>query len=315
MLTLSWYIFGAALILDYLLGDPVFSAHPIRLMGWAIEKSEPLFRRLPSGEVVSGFWFAASLIVSTWVVAVAIIACAEALSPMIGTLVKIVLLYFCLSARALEKSALEIYQLLVRQDLDQARHKLSFIVGREVDELTEAGVTRATVETVAENLVDGVISPLFFAIIGGLPLALAYKMVNTLDSMVGYKNKKYLYFGRAAAKIDDVANFIPARLSIVIISLAAWLLFKSGGLAFSTALKDGQKHTSPNAGYSEAAFAGALGLWLGGPSYYQGQLVEKPCLGGEDFAEASLARIKQACALMMASTVVALLVVGLVLAL
>jgi adenosylcobinamide-phosphate synthase len=175
-------------------------------------------------------------------------------------------------------------------------------VGREVKDLSEDGVARAAVETVAENLVDGVISPLFFAAIGGAPLALAYKMINTLDSMVGYKNETYRLFGKTAARIDDVANFLPARLSVPVIALVAHLLAGRGKIAFKTAVREGRQHTSPNAGFSEAAFAGALGVRLGGPNFYHGKRVEKPYIG-KVFDSAHKHHIKSACELMMLSAI------------
>jgi adenosylcobinamide-phosphate synthase len=175
------------------------------------------------------------------------------------------------------------------------------IVGREVDRLDETGVTRAAVETVAENLVDGVIAPLFFAVLGGAPLAMAYKMVNTLDSMVGYKNERYLLFGRFAARLDDVANYLPARLSVPFIAIAAHLLNGRGRAALKIARRDGRAHASPNAGYPEAAFAGALGLWMGGPNTYHGRVVEKPVIGKE-LAGARRIHIRQACRLMLSTS-------------
>ena len=181
------------------------------------------------------------------------------------------------------------------------------IVGREVDRLDATGVTRAAVETVAENLVDGVISPLFFAVIGGAPLALAYKMVNTLDSMVGYKNDRYLHFGHFAARMDDVANFIPARLSVSLIALAAHLLAGRGKTVLSVARRDGRAHASPNAGYPEAAFAGALNLWMGGPNIYHGRRVDKPVIG-RGLADARPGDIRRACRLMLATSLLAFMV-------
>ncbi len=156
------------------------------------------------------------------------------------------------------------------------------IVGRDTAELDEQGITRAVVETVAENTSDGVIAPLFYLALGGPALALAYKAVNTLDSMVGYKNTAYKNFGWAAAKLDDLANFIPARISAVLLSLAAWCLPGASGMnAFRISLRDGRKHASPNSGYPEAAVAGALGLRLGGPSVYGGVVLDKPFIGDE----------------------------------
>jgi adenosylcobinamide-phosphate synthase len=203
-----------------------------------------------------------------------------------------------------------VFNALTQTRIDDARSKVACIVGRDVEHLNLEEISRATVETVGENLVDGVISPLFYAAIGGAPLAMAYKMINTLDSMIGYKNDKYRDFGKLAARIDDVSNFIPARLSIPVISLAAQIIDRKGVRTFQTALSEGANHTSPNAGYSEAAFAGALGVRLGGPSYYHGRLVSKPFLG-IPFNPISPNHIRKACDLMMLSALIwMVLVVG-----
>jgi adenosylcobinamide-phosphate synthase len=299
---LSWYLILAAFVLDYLLGDPQYPLHPIRLMGRAVTRAERVFRKLSLPLFWSGLLFALCLIAGAWAVAALLVLAAAAVSPTLAGAVNILLIYFCVSARSLEKEALGIRKHLTANRLDMARNNLAMIVGRDVDPLDEAGVSRAAVETVAENLVDGVISPLFFAAIGGAPLAVAFKMVSTLDSMVGYKDDEYLLFGKASARIDDAANFIPARISMLVIALAAALLFKSGKAALSTAVRDRRKHSSPNAGYPEAAFAGALSVQLGGPNYYQGDLVEKPYIG-EGLGKARPLHIEKACRLMMLSSV------------
>lgn len=287
-------------MLDCLLGDPNFSLHPIRLLGRAVMYTEPLFRNLSASLFISGLLFALSLILGTWIVTAVIVLVAGAISPVLALVVNIVLVYFCISARCLEKEALKIRDSLARKRLDEAKNDLSMIVGRDVDTLDAAGISRATIETVAENLVDGVISPLFFAAIGGAPLAMAYKMVNTLDSMVGYKNERYAVFGKAAARIDDVANFIPARISVPLISLAGLVLFRTGKATFTTAVRQGRNHSSPNAGYPEAAFAGALSVCLGGPNLYFGRRVEKPYIG-KGLAKARPLHIENSCRLMMMS--------------
>jgi adenosylcobinamide-phosphate synthase len=207
--------------------------------------------------------------------------------------------------------------------LNDARKHLSMIVGRDTEGLSDQGVFRATVETLAENLSDGVIAPVFYLVLGGLPMAIAYKAVNTLDSMVGYKNEKYIRFGWAAAKLDDVANYIPARLSGLLIVLAAFLIslfretFHSLSLAHRSLrimLRDGRNHTSPNSGVPEAAMAGALGVRLGGPSTYGGMTVEKPYIGDErnsDYLQAS----KKAMALVSLASVLSVTAAALVLSL
>ena len=304
----SWlYILPAAFLLDWLLGDPRWLPHPICWMGKAISVLEPRFRRLPWGETLSGGVFAVVLIAGTWSTVFLSLKLLGAIHPALKIIVQILLIYFAISARSLQQMAMQVFEPLNQGDLEQAKSNVAQIVGRDVKELDSPGVSRASVETVAENLVDGVISPLFFAALGGAPLALAYKMTNTLDSMIGYKNDEYKYFGKVAARIDDVANYIPARISVVIISVAAQLKIKSGSSAFMTALKEGRRHSSPNAGYPEASFAGALQIKLGGPNYYFGNLVDKPYIGSV-FKETIPEDIKKSCDLMLWSSCLMLVV-------
>jgi len=292
------YIIGAAFILDLLLGDPENWPHPVRWMGRAIELFEPRFRQLTPQTGWAGALFALSLIVGTFLLAWLAIALAGWLHPIAGIALEVILLFFCISVRSLEKAALGVSKALRHDGLSGGRAAVALIVGRETAELDEPEVSRATVETVAENLVDGVLSPLFYALLGGVPLTLGFKMINTLDSMVGYKNETYREFGRAAARIDDAANYIPARLAVLFIALAAQLTTQRGWPALRIGFRDGRKHTSPNAGFSEAAFAGALAVRLGGPGTYHGRLVEKPFLGAE-FSAATPDDIPRACRLMV----------------
>ena len=295
---LPWLTLPAAFFLDALIGDPPSLPHPIRWMGRAIEQSEPVWRRTVASERLAGLLFAASLILGCWLVALLVTGLAWKVHSLLGFAVETVLLFYCLSAKSLRQAALEIDRLLAAGEVDRARAQVRMIVGRDVDRYEADDIARATVETVAENVVDGVLSPLFFAALGGAPLALAYKMVNTLDSMVGYKNPRYLLFGRAAARIDDVANFLPARLAVPLIALAAHRVEgASPALALQTARREGKNHSSPNAGYPEAAFAGALGVRLNGPNLYHGVLVDKPYLGAA-FGPVTRAHIARACRLM-----------------
>ncbi|MCB2147942.1 MAG: adenosylcobinamide-phosphate synthase CbiB [Deltaproteobacteria bacterium] len=298
-----------AVILDMLLGDPLWLPHPVRWMGRAIERLEPRFRALSLPPRVSGALMAILLVMSVWIIGWLLVTIAAAVHPAAGILVQALMIYTCISARSLADAALAVGKALGESGLSAGRQAVSMIVGREVDRLDEKGVTRAAVETVAENLVDGFVSPLFFAVLGGAPLAMAYKMVNTLDSMVGYKNDRYLLFGRFAARMDDVANFIPARLSVPFIALAAQLLSGRGRAAMNTACRDGRAHASPNAGYPEAAFAGALGMWMGGPNHYHGRIVEKPFIG-KGLADARPAHIHQACRLMTATALLVFMFVA-----
>ncbi|MBF0377144.1 MAG: cobalamin biosynthesis protein CobD [Desulfamplus sp.] len=300
------YIVIFAYILDIILGDPRWLPHPVVFMGNAISFYEPRFRRLFKSDFFAGLIFAIFLIFSAWLFAFSIIKLSSTIHPFLSTIVEVILLFFSLSTRTLAKAALEVDKAFKNGGLDLARLKVSMIVGREVKYLDETGVVKAAVETVAENFVDGFLSPLFFAIIGGIPAAFAYKMINTLDSMVGYRNDKYILFGRASARIDDLANFIPARISVVIISIAAAMIsLKRGKRSFINAVREGKEHKSPNSGYPEATFAGAIGVKLGGPNYYHGILVQKPYIG-KNFADPNIKAIKMACELMLLSSVIAI---------
>ncbi|MEA1967870.1 MAG: adenosylcobinamide-phosphate synthase CbiB [Thermodesulfobacteriota bacterium] len=310
---ISWYILFFAYILDFAAGDPRFLPHPVVGMGKAIEVFEILFRKLFKNPFTAGLWFAACLIFSTWVITAFAISFSLALHPVFGAVVQIILLFFCFSGKSLEKAAIEVENALENNELESGRNKVAMIVGREVKYLDHTGVVKAATETVAENFVDGFLSPLCFALVGGVPLAMAYKMINTLDSMVGYKNEKYILFGRVAAKIDDIANYIPARISLVVISFAAGLLdIRKGKRALLTGFKDGRLHKSPNAGYPEAAFAGALKIRLGGPNYYHGTLVEKPYIGSR-FKDPESGKIKMACDLMLLASFISIVISCLIL--
>ena len=294
----SWMVIPAAFALDMLLGDPPRFPHPVRWMGSAIAAAEPWFRRLPVNGVLAGGLFTAVLVAGTWASAALMIAAFREARPSLGTALEIGMLYFCLSARSLNDAAMEIFKLLNQGRTDEARSRVALIVGRDVDRYQARDIARASVETVAENFVDGVLSPLFFAALGGIPLAMAFKMANTLDSMVGYKNERYIDFGKVAARLDDIFNFIPARLSVPLIALAAHFLSRTGGRSLHTARSEGRNHTSPNAGRPEAAFAGALAVRLNGPNTYGGILVKKPFIGVR-FREVQIDDVKKACDLMM----------------
>ena len=296
-----WQILLAAVALDLVLGDPKWLPHPIRWMGKAIQHIEPLFRRLPFSASISGTLFALVLVSLAWAAAGLLSFTAHVIWPPLGSGMDILLIYYAISIRSLEKEAKIVLDSLEEENLEEARQKVGLIVGRDTGQLNEKGVARAVVETVAENFVDGVVSPLFWALIGGAPLAMAFKMTSTLDSMAGYKNETYAQFGKASARLDDILNYVPARVSIPLISTAAQWLAGRGRPAFMTALKEGGHHASPNAGYPEAAFAGALAVKLNGPNYYHGQLVEKPFIG-EAFGETLPAHAQKACELMVTAS-------------
>lgn len=269
----------AAVGLDLLIGDPRWLPHPVKLIGWCAMRIEAPFRRTIRNARLAGIAAALVVIVGTAAATSGLICGAAWLHPMAGDAVSILLLYTTLAARDLMRHSMDVYRALKWGDLDAARRRVAMIVGRDTDRLDEAGVTRAAVESVAESTVDGVTAPLFFGILGGPVGAMAYKAVNTLDSTFGYKDEQYIEFGWASARIDDVANFIPARLTAPMVPLAASLI---GGRPVASArvlLRDGGKHSSPNAGLTEAAMAGALGVQLGGLNTYSGEPLEKPTLG------------------------------------
>ena len=297
---LQWYVFPLAFFLDLLLGDPTFLPHPVRWMGQVISNLETPFRKFPVSLFASGALFSVFLTSMTFMISWLLLKAAQFLHPTLGFVLEIFLIYYTISIRSLESAAMAVSEALNREDVSIAREKVSHIIGRDTETLDTTGIASGAVESVAENLVDGIISPLFFACIGGAPLALAFKMINTLDSMVGYKNERYEQFGRFAARMDDLANFVPARLAIPVISVAAQFLSKKGMIALKTALFEGANHNSPNAGYAEAAFAGALEVKLNGPNRYDGRMVDKPFIGIR-FSRPEVNHIKEACDLMVLS--------------
>lgn len=296
-----------AFIMDLFIGDPPFLPHPVRWMGHAITRWEPHFRSRAIHLRKNGVWFTIVMVATTWGLSFLLLKAAYLLTPWIGGILEIVMIYFCLATHSLQEAARVVGEDLRSHNLPAARRSVAMIVGRETDRLNEEGVSRAAVETVAENLVDGIVAPLFYAVIGGAPLAMTYKMVNTLDSMIGYKNERYLDFGRAAARLDDAANWLPARLTVPLVALAAAFLNGRWRPTLVLARRDGQKHTSPNAGLSEAAFAGALAVRLGGPNRYHGLMVAKPWIGAE-FDPVRREDIARACDLMLLTAVLALLI-------
>ena len=296
-----WQALAMAFMLDMILGDPQNMPHPIRLMGWLIENLEKPFRSLPVPTVWAGGFFAVSLVFIAGFGAWMLLVIGQGVHPWLGSALEVFFLYYCIAPRCLDKAARAVEKPLRQGNMADARRELSMIVGRETKGLSAMHMCRATIETVAENFVDGVLSPLFWIAIGGAPAAMAFKMISTLDSMVGYKNEQYLLFGRVSARLDDAANFIPARLSVPLIALAARMIGLSHKLAFRTGVLEGANHKSPNAGYPEAAFAGALEVKLNGPAAYHGKLVEKPFIG-EKLGDPNVAHIQQSRCLMLVSS-------------
>lgn len=264
-----------AFVMDTILGDPHSRFHPVALMGSFISFMEKVFyngRASHGAQMVGGFFVVAIVLLFVYDITMAIIVVLDYIHNIyIVVLIKALLLSFLICPRSLSKAGNEIYHYLTHHHIHIARKKLSWIVGRDTKDLDQPEIVRATVETIAENTIDGIVSPLFFFAIGGLPLAAMYKAANTMDSMIAYKNDRYLYFGRVAARVDDLLNFIPARISAVLFIIAAFVLPYDGHKAFAIMRRDAHKHPSPNGGYGEATVAGALGIRLGGHNSYFGK--------------------------------------------
>lgn len=277
-----WAVLGGFL-LDALFGDPAWLPHPVVLMGRCISALEKQLRtalpKTPRGELAGGAAVAAVLPLDT--LAVTGLACwaAARLHPALGLALQMLWCGQALAAKGLAQESRNVYKELAKGDLPAARRAVARIVGRDTQNLTAAGVTRAAVETVAENTSDGVIAPLLYMLLGGAPLALTYKAINTMDSMLGYKNEKYLYFGRCAAKLDDAANWLPSRLAALLWVAAAALTGNSARGAWRIWRRDRRRHASPNSAQTESACAGALGVQLAGPAYYFGEYYDKPTIG------------------------------------
>jgi len=269
-------------ILDAVFGDPRWLPHPVRVLGFAIRGYERVVLKSLNGAVaqsLAGLFIAIGLPVLCFFGTQWIIDQAYHLNGYVGHAVWILFGYTALAARDLADHAMTVHRALVAGSLEDARHAVSLIVGRDTATLSEPEVIRATIETVAESTSDGVMAPLLFLALGGPPLAWAYKAVNTLDSMIGYRTASYRHFGWASARLDDLINWIPARLSGLCLVLAAGIRLGTSGSAWHILLRDGSKHISPNSGWPEAAMAGALQVQVGGWNVYAGISEEHPKLG------------------------------------
>lgn len=277
----------AGYLLDLCLGDPHSMPHPVRAIGNLIVCLEKYLRpagkkhATERGERRAGVLFVCLVLLVTGSVAGAILWISRLGGIWIQTVVEAVMTYYLLAARSLRDESMAVCRKLEAGEIEEARYAVSMIVGRDTKPLSEAGIARAAVETVAENASDGVIAPLFYLAIGGPLLGWLYKAVNTMDSMVGYKNDRYLHFGRAAAKLDDLVNLIPSRLAALLLIASAYLLRYDGKNAYRIWRRDRRNHKSPNSAQTESACAGALGLRLAGDAWYFGKLVPKPYIGDE----------------------------------
>jgi adenosylcobinamide-phosphate synthase len=290
-------VFVAAYLFDWIAGDPEWFPHPVRLIGNSIEMGEWLLRRpgqVPAVELAAGGALTLSLIATVYKGTAKAIAWMNRRGRASGFVTEMLFAWTCLASRNLHDEASAVVTALESEDIILARLRLARIVGRDTQYLDARGINRAVIETVAESCSDGVIAPLLYMAIGGVPLAMAYKTINTLDSMIGHADERYFYFGKAAARLDDVVNFLPSRLTALgIIAAAAAVGRASCVTALDTWLNDGMKHKSPNAGQPESAMAGALQVCLGGENFYEGEPVRTPLIG-ERFLPPSTQQTRQA---------------------
>ena len=275
---LSLYI---GYITDLIIGDPYSFPHPVKYIGKLIKVVENFVRKTAKtdkGLKIGGFFLWFVTVGTTFAVTYLVMRLAR-FNTVVYVIINSIVIYTTLATKCLKDEAKKIYEVLKTGDLQKSRTQLSYIVGRDTANLDEKEIIRATVETVAENTVDGLIAPIFYAFIGGAPLAMAYKAINTLDSTVGYKNEKYLHIGFASAKIDDIANYIPSRISVILFTIGNFFLGNDYKNCFKIAIRDRKNHKSPNCAFSEGAVAGALGIQLGGTNVYFGEVVYKPTIG------------------------------------
>jgi adenosylcobinamide-phosphate synthase len=295
-----------AFVLDLLIGDPRWLPHPVVLMGKLVSYGERLLRTgAARRDLVAGVILSLGLIAASGAAAWILLRFFETLPWWLSFLAGAALASTTLATRGLLDAIKLVEAPLRAGNLFAARENLSHIVGRETAELNQDKVLRASLESLSESTCDGIVAPLFYLFLGGVPLAMAYKAVSTLDSMIGYRTEKYFYFGKCAARLDDVLNFIPARLTAVFIVVAGWLMRLDSLRAVRIAWRDHANHLSPNAGYPEAALAGAFGIRLGGPSVYFGQLVEKPYLG-DDAHPAEIEMLQKGRALCLLTAILSL---------
>lgn len=289
-----------AYLLDLWIGDPPHWPHPVKWMGKAISR---LDHRLNKGGFLKGkgIVMVSILVVAAFILTSCLIWASYSMHTILGVLVEAIVITTTISQKSLRLAALEVLQPLEENNLKTAREKLSYIVGRDTENLNESDIVRGTVETVAENTSDGITAPLFWALIGGAPLAIVYRCVNTCDSMVGYKNKRYIDFGWASAKLDDLLNWIPSRITGFILFFCirpVCFTYKEG---FRILLEDAKKHPSPNSGWGEAAVAVSLGVQLGGLNTYKGMVSQREKMGRKVFElernhiPATINRMQKAC--------------------
>ena len=277
-----------ACLLDAAVGDPRWLPHPVRWMGSIVSWYDRQVHQLllsPTKQRMAGVLLAVALPAGSYAAGALLIGFGSSIDPLWGSAVTVLLAWTTLAARDLMDHVVSVQRALSSVSLEDARSAVGKIVGRDTEGMVESDIVRATVETIAESTADGIIAPLFYLILGGAPLALAYKAVSTLDSMIGHLDDRYRWFGWASARLDDVANFLPARITALLLVLSTGIVSRSWPAmehAWKILLRDGQQHPSPNSGHPEAAMAGSLGVQLGGINRYEGLPIERPCLGDPD---------------------------------
>lgn len=314
-MTISLVALVMGYILDLIFGDPYWMPHPVRFIGNLISLLEKVIRRFISktkrGEYIGGIILTAMVVSISMVIPLIIILIAKTINKYLALIVESFMCYQILATKSLKVESMKVYDELAKNDLPSARKAVSMIVGRDTKDLTFSGVAKAAVETVAENTSDGIIAPMIFIAIGGAPMGFFYKAINTMDSMVGYKNEKYMNFGRFAAKLDDVVNYLPARISAYQMILSSFFLRYDYKNAFKIYKRDRYNHASPNSAQTESVCAGALDVQLAGNAYYFGKLYEKPTIG-DDIREINYDDIKKANRLLYCTSIISIVIISVI---
>lgn len=314
-MTISLVALVMGYILDLIFGDPYWMPHPVRFIGNLISILEKVIRRfMPKtkrGEYIGGIILTVMVVSISMVIPLVIILMAKSINTYLALTVETFMCYQILATKSLKVESMKVYDELAKNDLPSARKAVSMIVGRDTKDLTFSGVAKAAVETVAENTSDGIIAPMIFIAIGGAPMGFFYKAINTLDSMVGYKNERYINFGRFAAKLDDVVNYLPARISAYQMILSSFFLRYDYKNAFKIYKRDRYNHASPNSAQTESVCAGALDVQLAGNAYYFGKLYEKPTIG-DDIREINYDDIKKANRLLYCTSFISIVIISVI---
>lgn len=314
-MTISLVALVMGYILDLIFGDPYWMPHPVRFIGNLISILEKVIRRfMPKtkrGEYIGGIILTVMVVSISMVIPLVIILMAKSINTYLALTVETFMCYQILATKSLKVESMKVYDELEKNDLPSARKAVSMIVGRDTKDLTFSGVAKAAVETVAENTSDGIIAPMIFIAIGGAPMGFFYKAINTMDSMVGYKNEKYMNFGRFAAKLDDVVNYLPARISAYQMILSSFFLRYDYKNAFKIYKRDRYNHASPNSAQTESVCAGALDVQLAGNAYYFGKLYEKPTIG-DDIREINYDDIKKANRLLYCTSFISIVIISVI---